>query len=431
MGVGEEWCAVDMARGRGNVPVYLIRHEGFFGREGIYHDHAMRDYLDNPRRFGFLCRAALQVCLDTGFAPHVIHAHDWPAAPAPAYLKTWFWNHPALGRSASVLTIHNIAHQGVYPAEHYPYLGLGSAQFTPERFEAWGALNLLKGGIHAADMVTTVSPTHAREITRPYGGFGLAPYLSAKGERFVGLLNGVDYNSWSPQRDPHIPARFTMRDWTGKEVCKGALQETFGLAPRADTCLIGAIGRFVEQKGLNLVRAAIERVLEGMAVQFVILGSGEYALQEYFGALPHRYPGRVGSYIGFSNERAHLITAGADFLLMPSLYEPCGLNQLYALRYGTLPIVRATGGLEDTVEQYEEATGEGTGFKFDDATPEALHDTIGWAVSTYYDRPAHMKKMMRSAMRRDFAWRRIGGDYERLYDHAIAAKHAYDHAHAR
>lgn len=429
MGVGEEWCAVDMARGRGNVSVYLVRHESFFGRDGIYHDGFMRDYDDNPRRFAFLCRAALQVCMDCGFAPHIVHAHDWPAGPAPAYLKTWFWNHPDLGRAATVLTIHNIAHQGVYPAVHYPYMGLGEEHFTPERFEAWGQLNLLKGGIHAADMVTTVSPAHAHEIVQPYGGFGLAPYLADKGDRFIGLLNGVDYNSWSPQRDPHIPARFTMRDLSGKSACKRALQETFGLERRDEVCVIGCIGRFVTQKGFYLVRESIEGVLESMAVQFVILGSGEQALEEYFSRLPSRCPGRAGSYIGFSEERAHLITAGADLLLMPSLFEPCGLNQLYALRYGTLPIVRATGGLDDTVEQYEEATGDGTGFKFHDATPRALHDTVGWAVSTYYDRPAHLRTMRRAAMGRDFSWRSMADGYERLYGRAVEVKREHDRAH--
>ncbi|MBD3316877.1 MAG: glycosyltransferase [Chitinivibrionales bacterium] len=430
MGVGEEWCAVDSARGRGNVPVYLIRHEHFFAREGIYHDRVMHDYDDNPERFGFFCRAALQVCMDTGFSPDIVHAHDWPAAPTAAYLKTWFWNNTDLGRAASVLTIHNIAHQGVYNAAHYPYLGLGEAQYTPDSFEAWEQINFLKGGIKNADLVTTVSPTHAREITRPYGGFGLAPYLSDKGDRFIGLLNGVDYNSWSPQRDPNIPARFTMRDFSGKATCKRALQEVFGLEQQEDVCILGFVGRFVEQKGLNLIREAIEKVLDHMKVQFVILGSGEHRSQEYFGALPFRRPGRVGSYIGFSNERAHLITAGADFLLMPSLFEPCGLNQLYALRYGTPPIVRATGGLEDTVEQYDESTGDGTGFKFYDATPQALHDTIGWAVSTYYDRPKHMVKMMKAAMRRDFSWKNMGGEYERLYARAARVKRDYDAAHA-
>lgn len=426
MGDGEEWCAVLCADG--TPPIYFIEHRGFFDRPGLYHDNLMHDYGDNPRRFAFLCRAALQWAMDTGFAPDIVHANDWQTALAPAYLKTWFWNHPTLGRAASVLTLHNVAYQGVYDASVYPYLGLGRDNFTAEGFESHGGVNFLKGGIHFADVVNTVSPTHAREITAPFGGFGLAPYLTRKGDAFRGILNGVDYDHWCPEKDPLIPARYSAADRRGKAECKLALQRAFHLDERPDVPLIGAIGRFVGQKGFHLVRGVIEDVLCDMSAQFAILGSGEWDLSSYFGTLPAQYPGRTGSYIGYSNELAHLIEAGADFFLMPSLFEPCGLNQLYSMRYGTIPIVRGTGGLDDTVEQYDEVTGAGTGFKFHAPTARALYNTIGWAVSTYYDRRPHLEAMIDRAMRRDFSWDHAIEGYEDLYALARRKKDEYDAA---
>jgi len=426
MGQGEEWCAVRMVEGNGGVPTVFIEHNQYFGRQGLYHDEAMNDYPDNPRRFAFLSRAALQYCIDCGFKPDIVHAHDWQAALAPAYIKKWFWNNPVLGPAASALTIHNIAYQGAYPGRHYPYLGLGDEHFTPAKFESFGAVNFLKGGIYFSDVVNTVSPSHAREITRPFGGFGLAPFLADKGQYFVGILNGVDYSTWSPTTDALIAARYCADDLAGKAVCKRALQAAFNLERNAGVCCIAALGRFAEQKGFHLIRGIIENLLDAMAVQFVILGDGDNALEQYFGSLPGRYPGRAGSYIGYSDELSHRILAGADLFLMPSLFEPCGLTQMYALSYGTPPVVRATGGLDDTVEQYNERTGEGTGFKFQDATPQALYNTIGWAVGTFYDRPHHFKKLMLRAMQSDFSWKKSVVEYEKLYELALLAKKEYD-----
>ncbi len=428
MGQGEEWCAVHETE-CGGVPAMLLENHRFFDRPGLYHDSQMRDYSDNPRRFGFLCRAALQWCMDGGFAPDIVHCHDWQAALAPMYLKAWFWNHPVLGKAASVLTIHNIAYQGAYPAAHAAYLGIGPDSFTEDKFESYGGINLLKGGIYYADAVNTVSRGHAREITAPYGGFGLAPYLSNKREAFSGILNGVDYSVWSPESDSLLPARYSARDLSGKAACKRALQERFGLEPRGDIALFGAIGRLTGQKGFQLLRDCIEQAMQTMQMQFVMLGSGDSDLAAFFSALPSRYPGRAAAWIGYSDELAHWIEAGADFFVMPSLFEPCGLNQLYSLRYGTPPIVRATGGLNDTVEQYNEATGGGTGFKFMAPTPEALRDTIGWAVSTYYDRPAHLQAMIRRGMAKDFSWDRSIQEYEALYETALLRKAEYDRRH--
>jgi starch synthase len=421
MGDTQEWCQLHMTV-HDDVPVYFVESHKYFSRPGLYHDAAFNDYADNPRRFGLLTRAGLQLCQDTGFAPDIVHAHDWHTALAPAYLKIWHWNDPVLGGAASVLTIHNIAYQGVYGAEHMDYLGLQWANFTPDTFEDYGRINFLKGGIQYADVVNTVSPTYADETRTPEGGYGLAPYLNDKGDRYVGILNGVDYAEWSPQSDTRIPARYDAGDMAGKAVCKRALQERLGLEARPDIALIGAVSRLVEQKGLDLLAQALDGILNTMHVQFALLGSGGSGLERFYGELPGRYPGRAGSYIGYSDDLAHLIEAGADFFIMPSRFEPCGLNQIYSLRYGTLPIVRATGGLDDTVQQYDEATGEGTGFKFDAASPAAIADTVGWAVSTYYDRPHHMRQLIRRAMAQDYSWERSAVAYVALYERAIAVK---------
>lgn len=426
MGIGEQWCAVRYVETPDKIPVYLIEHDAFFDRPGLYHDQGYNDYQDNPRRFGFFSRAALQIVLDLSLKPDIIHVNDWQTALVPVYLKTWFWNHPVLGRSASVLTIHNESYQGAYSAEHYKWLGLRDDDFTPDIFEDFKRVNLLKGGIYYADAVNTVSPTHAREISTPFEGFGLAPYISNKGKAFRGILNGVDYSTWSPEIDPLIPARYSAHDLSGKVVCKHYLQKHFHLEENSRIALIGFIGRLTTQKGIHLLKEIIERVVKDMVAQFVILGSGDPEYEHFFGTLPGRYPGKIGSYIGFNNDQAHLIEAGADFFVMPSLYEPCGLNQMYSLRYGTVPIVHATGGLDDTVENYDEKTGSGTGFKFWEISGNALYYTIGWAVSTYYDRSRHLLTLRQNAMKQDFSWDRSVKQYLQLYETAIHMKNEYD-----
>lgn len=421
MGDGEEWCSVHRTDSLG-FPVFFIESNKYFDRAGLYHDAAFNDYQDNPRRFGFLTQAALQLCKDMEFSPDIVHAHDWHTALAPAYLKIWNWNDPTLGKAASVLTIHNIAYQGVYNASHYNYLGLQWRNFTPDQFEDHGQINFLKGGIHFADIVNTVSPTYARETVTPELAYGMAPYLNNRGENYIGILNGVDYSQWDPAVDPLIPARYTPKDLSGKAACKQALQKRFQLVDDANQPIIGVISRLVSQKGLDLLAQTIERIINNMQVQFVILGSGEKDLEFFYSGLPARYPGRVGSYIGYNEELSHWIEAGSDFFVMPSIYEPCGLNQIYSLKYGTLPIVRATGGLDDTVQQYDEMTGSGTGFKFWEPSPRAIYYAVGWAVSTFYDRPKHIQKMIQTAMSRDYSWERSAHEYVRLYAKAIQNK---------
>lgn len=424
MGNTQEWCTVHMTTIEEDIPVYLIEFNLYFEREGLYHDHEFNDYLDNPKRFAFLSRAALQLSIDIKFKPDIVHANDWQTALLPAYLKIWHWNDPILGGAASVLTIHNLAYQGIYPRSHYTYLGLQETNYTPEKFECFGAINFLKGGIYYADAVNTVSPGYARETKTPEDGYGLAPYLNNRGEDYSGILNGVDYRHWDPEIDKLIPANYSKEDLSGKLICKKALQRRLFLEENENIPIIGIVSRFADQKGLNLLADCIEKISADMIVQFAILGAGDKKLEKYFRELPARLPGKIGSYIGYDNALSHLIEAGSDFFLMPSMYEPCGLNQIYSLKYGTLPIVRATGGLDDTVEQYDEQTGNGTGFKFYEPSSAAVYYTVGWAVSTYFDRKSHMKKMMKKAMNKNFSWEISAKHYISLYQKAIANKKA-------
>ena len=417
----EHWVGLYETKMDDIVPVWFLDYGAYFGRPGIY-DGPGGHYMDNAFRFALLCKAALQICKDLNWIPHVMHVHDWPSALLPVFLKTWDRILSPLSDTASVLTIHNIGYPGVYNANVLPYCGLGPQYFTPDIFEDHGKANLLKSGIYFADALTTVSPTHAKEIREPIGGMGMAPFVNNRAADLFGILNGVDYSHWNPETDTHLPARFSTKNMRGKAVCKAALQKHFGLEQRADLPLFGIVSRFAHQKGFNLLRDALPAALSRMAMQFVVLGSGDSDTETFFRWLAYSYPGRVGAHIGFSIELSHLIEAGSDFFLMPSLYEPCGLNQIYSLKYGTLPVVRATGGLEDTVENYNEATGEGTGFKFLLPTPLALQNTIGWAVSTWFDRPQHITMLRQQAMAKNFSWEDSAKKYVDVYHHALDNK---------
>ncbi|MEZ0299678.1 MAG: glycogen synthase [Candidatus Methylacidiphilales bacterium] len=415
----ENWVGIQEALLDGLVPVWFVDHYRFFGRPGLYND-AFSDYADNAYRFGLLCKAAMQYCKDVSWIPDIMHLHDWHAAPTAAFLKTWDNVLSPLSGTASVLTIHNIGHQGKYHPGVLNYYGVGWEHFTSDKFEDNGGLNLLKAGIHFADAITTVSPTHARELLEPIGGQGLAEYIRRRSHDFSGILNGTDLEHWNPATDKLIPATFTPEDLAGKAICKAELQRRFGLQVNPNLPVFGIVSRFAEQKGFDLLRAALPRALGDMEFQLAVLGSGDPNIEMFFRWLSSAFPGRAGDYIGYNNDVAHLIEAGSDFFLMPSLYEPCGLNQIYSLAYATLPIVRATGGLEDTVENYTEWNGGGTGFKFNLPTPNALYDTIGWATSTWYDRPHHIASLRRNAMSKHFTWDDSVGQYEDVFEKAIA-----------
>lgn len=407
-------CGIWHATADGDVPVWFIEHNRFFARGGIYDENGV-EFGDNAFRFGLLCLAAAQLCRDREWIPDVVHVHDWPTAIFPPLLDAWRKAGMPLGWAASVLTIHNQSYQGYYHPSALGYLGLGPEYFTPDKLEAWGKVNLLKGGIVYADAITTVSPTYATEILAEPGGNGLSGYLQARRRDFVGILNGADYEVWNPEIDPFIPATYRDSSLIGKGLCKQELQSQLGLTEDPTVPLFGIISRLTAQKGTGLMRETLPRVMDELNLQLAVLGAGDPADENFFRGLAQAYPGRVAAEIGYSDELAHRIQAGADFFLMPSLFEPCGLTQLYSLRYAALPVVHATGGLEDTIEQYNQGEGTGTGFKFYTPDPQTFRDAIAWAVGTWYDRPSHITLMREQAMKVRFDWETSARSYLEIY----------------
>lgn len=422
--MGELWAGVYKTTLPGSdVPLYLIDYEAFYGRSGLYTDENGYSYPDNDIRFAFLSKAAMQLAHKLGFEPDIIHAHDWHTAPQPVLRDSRYAADGLFAGAATVLTIHNLQHQGIFDKRIMEILEIGWEHYTPYELESMGGVNFLKGGIARADAITTVSRKYADEIQTPEFGFGLEAHIRAHADRLTGILNGVDYDEWSPAVDPLIPARFDVGEMEGKAICKAELQRHFGLPEEPGTPLIGFVGRFAEQKGIGLIAGAMEGLLH-LGAQFVFLGTGEKWAEGFFSDVAGRWPDRFACHVGYSNELAHRIEAGADLFLMPSLFEPCGLNQIYSLRYGTLPIVRATGGLDDTIVNYDPETGEGTGFKFWEATPDALYHTVKWAVETCREAPEAYRIMQERAMGLRFDWERAAREYTRVYHEALTRRKA-------
>ena len=407
------------------VPIYFIEYNRFFDRPYLYGPPGQA-YPDNLERFTLLSRGSLELCRALGFIPDVVHANDWQTALLPAYINTVEWGRPLHG-SATVFTIHNLAYQGSFDGGSMFITGLGREHYHAGEFEHFGDVNLMKGAIAHSTMLSTVSPTYAREIQTPEYGFGLDGVLAARHADLRGILNGIDFDEWNPAADPLLPARFDAYDQTGKVTCKSALQKEVGLPVRPDVPVFGIIGRLTPQKGFDVLDHALESLLK-WDLQMVLLGSGDPEAERFFAALAYRRGDKFRAYIGFDDGLAHRIEAGSDFFVMPSRFEPCGLNQMYSLRYGTLPIVRATGGLLDTVQNYDETSGTGTGFMFGDLTVDGLTNTIGWALSTYFHRPSHIQQMRRAAMIQDSSWERAAGAYERLYTDAYARRRGHGFA---
>jgi starch synthase len=424
VGMGQEWTAVYTTTlpGFPKVNVYFLDHEQCFGRDGVYGTRVEPDFYDNPYRFSLLCHGALQVCNKLGWFPDIVHAHDWSAGLAPVLVKHVCRSQPAFSKTASVFTIHNMGYQGVYGKEKFPDLGIDWNLYYGAGFEHNGAINFLQAGISSADMVTTVSPTYAKEIQTAEGGFGLDGLLRVRSDVVRGIVNGVDTDVWNPSKDTLIPAKYSSRDMKGKAECKKALQEQFGLEVNPNVPVIGMIGRLVSQKGIAEVIAptygSLYSICTTMDVQVVLLGSGDKWAEDEINSLQAKLP-NFKAMIGYSEKISHLIESGSDFFLMPSQYEPCGLNQMYSELYGTLPIVRRTGGLADTVINYNQETGEGTGFMFDNLTPGAVYDTVGWAVWAYYNRKDDIKAMQKRAMEQDFTWKNSCRHYEEVYKEAL------------
>jgi starch synthase len=428
MGGREEWCAVYRAvlpdsPGEYPVPVYFIDHEQFFGREGIYGSPGEPDFLDNPRRFTFFSRAVFQLCRKTGWFPDILHSHDWPAAMVNVYLK--FWERP-LGRegeffkTASVLSIHNLGYQGIYGKDNFSYAGLGWDVFYNAGFEDWDMMNLLKAGLYSADKLNTVSPHYAEETKTQAQGFRLDGVLRYRSADYSGILNGIDTTVWNPALDRYIPQKYTVSTMAeGKARAREALQDEFGLSRDGGCPLIGMVTRLTDQKGVGQLfgpgHGSAWAICQDMKVQFVLLGSGDAWCEQEVQSLASRLP-NFRYCTGYREDLSHLIEAGSDFFLMPSLYEPCGLNQMYSLAYGTLPIVRNTGGLADTVENFNQDTGEGTGFMFDEFNPQAIYNTVGWAVWAWYNRRPQIEAMRRRGMKKDFSWEKSAKKYVELYE---------------
>ncbi|HEX2280101.1 MAG TPA: glycogen synthase GlgA [Candidatus Tectomicrobia bacterium] len=420
MGTRTEYGAVWRAKLTPKIPVYFIEHQQYFNRDALY-TGADGDYPDNAQRFAFFAKATLEACRALNLQPDVLHCHDWQSALIPAYLKTTLHDDPDFAPTGSLLTIHNLAYQGLFPPEVMEFLQLPPQTYSPEGLEFYGQVNYLKAGIVYADLVSTVSRRYSQEIRTPAFGFGLDGILRYRGQDVYGILNGIDDREWNPARDRLIAARYTPADLSGKRLCKRALVGAFGLsAERMNAPLVGMISRLVDQKGFELLENAINRIL-ALDLGLVVLGTGEARYEAFLRRVSERYAGQVGVRIGFDNVLAHRIEAGSDIFLLPSRYEPCGLNQMYSLRYGTIPVVHGTGGLDDTIVPYDHETAEGNGFKFESYDAEALLASLQQAVALYHDREA-WERLMRRGMQTDFSWATPARAYSDLYAKALAKR---------
>jgi len=425
MGDGEE--SVELWRGTmpGNddVAVYLIGHDGYFDREGIYIDPATKHgYPDEVERYALFSRAVLETAVELDLTPDVLHLNDHHTAMAAVYLREFYGGVEGLGGAGVIFSIHNLGYLGQFDPSLLPSLGLPADACVPgSPFEYFGTVSTLKLGIEFADYVNTVSERYAEEISSsPEFGLGLEGVLAAKRDagRLLGILNGVDYSVWDPSVDELIPARYSTDDMSGKVVCRKALLERSGLPVDADAPVIGLVSRLADQKGFDLLREEADAILATGAM-LVILGTGQQEYHEFFEGLAEKHPSEVAAHLTFNNELAHLIEAGSDMFLMPSRYEPCGLNQMYSLRYGTVPVVRATGGLADTVQDFDPAAGTGTGFVFEEYTASAMLECIERAVAAYGDESAWAGLVSRG-MALDYSWGASAGKYVELYGRARA-----------
>jgi starch synthase len=400
-----------------NLDVCLVDIPELFDRPGLYGD-ATSIYADNLLRFSAFSRASLQFLRDLEPGHDLVHAHDWQAALVPLLLKTEFAGDPRWADARSLLTIHNLAYQGHFPAHQYAATGLPDALFDVRYTEFHGGVNLLKGGIVAADAITTVSPTYAREVLHRQEGAGLDGVLRDRREHFVGIINGIDARLWNPATDPFLPFHYRAGAPQGKGKCKRALLEEVGLSSTTEAPLIGIVSRFVTQKGIDLLPRALPRLLDTGA-RWVILGTGDAAIEEQLRALAARHAEQIAVRVGFDEGLAHRIQGGSDYLLMPSRFEPCGLNQMYALRYGTVPIVSRVGGLADTVTDVDES-GDATGFLLSEVSVDGVVEGVRRALA-WYRKPRTWASLRRRGLESDFSWPRSARRYAQLYRQVLEA----------
>lgn len=391
---------------RRGVRYFFVDIPAFYDRDGLYGSNGV-DHWDNHTRFAGLCHAALGIARNI-FRPDIIHCHDWQTGLLPVYLKQFFSSDPTFYGVRTVFTIHNLGYQGQLTKDKLEWLGLPESLFRPDLLEFYGGVNMLKGGLVFSDYLTTVSPTYAREIQTPEQGFGLDGLLRARSGSLEGILNGVDYHDWDPAADPRIAAPFDSEDLSGKAVCKLDLLREFGLPlDRPDVPVIGIVSRMASQKGFDLI-ASVAYDLVNWDIRMVVLGTGEKQYENLFRTLAHARPDKFAVRIAYDDRLAHKIEAGSDLFLMPSHYEPCGLNQMYSLRYGTVPVVHATGGLDDTIDS-------STGFKFRPYSGDAMLSALREALTVYWVDPARWGSMVREGMRRDNSWEASAEHYIDLY----------------
>ena len=407
-----EGCLEDEA-----VPVYFIKNEGYYRRDHLYGD-SQGDFPDNAERFIYFSRSVLEVCKAVDFIPDVLHCCDWQCGLVPVYLDKFYRQDPRLADIASVFTIYNLSHQGLFWHYDMHLTGLGWDLFTPDGLEYYGKINLMKGGLLWADILATVSPTYSREIQSKEFGHGLEGVLQYRSDELYGVLNGVDYNTWNPENDPLIAKNYSMEDLKGKQVCRRALLQDFSLEDDADRPVIAMISYLDSQKGADLVADCIEKIL-ALDLYFILMGTGQEKFHRLFHHIREKYPQKMGLRLEHDSTLQHKILAGADMLLKPSRYEPWGARQIYALKYGTIPIVCAAGSLNDSVKNFisEENIAAGTGLIFDDPTSEALLEAIHRALNIYQTQK-NWKALQGRAMQEDFSWEVAAGEYERLYNKA-------------
>jgi len=425
----EEYGEVFRAVTEDGVTVYFIGKAAYYDREELY-GTSKGAYSDNAERFIFFSKAVIELCRALDLRPDIIHCNDWQTGLVPVFLKTFFNDHPLFENTGTLFTIHNIAYQGLFWHLDMHLTNLPWDLFTPDGIEFHGKINLLKAGIVGADILSTVSPRYAEEIQTPEFGAGLEGVLEKRSDRLFGVLNGVDYDTWNPEIDKHIAANYGPSDISGKARCKADLLDQFGLPQIDGAPLLGIVSRLADQKGFDILAPIIDAIV-GEDVQLVLLGTGEEKYHELFETMSKKYPDRVGVKLGFSNDLAHKIEAGADIFLMPSRYEPCGLNQMYSLKYGTVPLVRATGGLDDTIVDYaDSSSSSGNGFKFAKYSSSALMEKLRQARKLYADK-TQWSRIMQNGMACDFSWTASAQRYVKLYEKAVSFGKAREDSRAR
>jgi starch synthase len=401
------------------VRYFFVDDPAYFDRDGLYGGTA-GDYPDNAERYSEFCRAAIEIAKHV-WPTDVFHCHDWQTALLPVLLRTSYGDDPVVKDLPVVFTIHNMGYHGQFRRDVLPRAGIPELVFNPGALEFYGDVNFLKGGLVYSDYLTTVSPTYAKEIQTREFGYGLDGVVRNRGDRVVGILNGVDYTAWNPAKDSFIAAKYSAKDLSGKQACKQDLLQTFGLAnDNPHRAVLGIVSRFADQKGFDLIADRAHEMLRE-DVMLVVLGTGDRRYEDLFRALANAYPGRVGVKFAYDNAIAHKIEGGADIFLMPSRYEPCGLNQIYSLKYGTVPVVRATGGLDDTVENFDVEHGTGTGFKFSEYTGAAFLYAVKQALQHYADERI-WKRIQLNGMVKDFSWKTPAAEYAKIYEAARAVR---------